>query len=91
MGAMAETGAREKSQVEEAHADFLGRFPDYKKTAVLDDIRVLEMYERAIRHSLPLAKRAGNWVQEYFSHSDAMRFIEAQFKEPSRIRHLLER
>lgn len=63
----------------------------FKKTAVMDDIRVLEMYESAIRHNLPLARRAGNWVQEYFSHSDAMRFIEAQFKEPSRIRQLLER
>ena len=62
----------------------------FKKTAVLDDIRVLEMYESAIRHSLPLARRTGNWVQEYFSPSDAMRFIEAQFKEPSRIRQLLE-
>jgi hypothetical protein len=62
----------------------------FKKTAVLDDIRVLEMYESAIRQKLPLAKRAGNWVQEYFSQSEAVRFIEAQFQEPSRIRQLLE-
>ena len=61
----------------------------FEKTAVLDDIRVLEMYEKAIRHGLPLAKRAGNWVQEYFSHSDAMLFIESQFKDPSRIQQLL--
>ena len=62
----------------------------FKKTAVLEDIRVLEMYESATRHSLPLSKRAGNWVQEYSSHADALRFIEAQFKEPARIRRLLE-
>ena len=62
----------------------------FKKTAVLEDIRVLEMYESATRHSLPLSKRAGNWVQEYSSHADALRFIEAQFKEPVRIRRLLE-
>ena len=62
----------------------------FKKTAVLDDIRVLELYESATRHKLPLSKRTGNWVQEYFSQSDALRFIEAQFKEPSRIRQLLE-
>jgi hypothetical protein len=63
----------------------------FKRTAVLEDIRVLEMYESAIRHNLPLSKRAGNWVQEYSSHSDAMRFIESQFREPSRIRQLIER
>jgi hypothetical protein len=62
----------------------------FKKTAVLSDIRVLEMYESATRHSLPLARRAGNWVQEYSSQADALRFIEAQFREPSRIRRLLE-
>jgi hypothetical protein len=62
----------------------------FKRTAVLEDIRVLEMYESAIRHTLPLSRRVGNWVQEYFSHSDAERFLEAQFREPSRIRQLLE-
>jgi hypothetical protein len=62
----------------------------FKKTAVLDDIRVLEMYESAIRHTLPLSRRAGNWVQEYISPAEAFRFIEAQFREPSRIRQLLE-
>jgi hypothetical protein len=62
----------------------------FKKTAVLDDIRVLDMYESATRHTLPLSKRAGNWVQEYSSQADAMRFIETQFREPSRIRQLLE-
>jgi hypothetical protein len=60
----------------------------FKKTAVLDDIRVLDMYECAIRHSAPLARRAGNWVQEYSSQADALRFIEAQFREPSRIQRL---
>ena len=62
----------------------------FKRTAVLDDIRVLEMYESAIRQNLPLAKRSGNWVQEYSSYSDAMRFIEAQFRQQSRIRQVLE-
>jgi Domain of unknown function (DUF4062) len=62
----------------------------FKKTAVLDDIRVLEMYESATRHKLPVSRRAGNWVQEYSSHADALRFIDAQFREPGRIQQLLE-
>jgi hypothetical protein len=61
----------------------------FKKSAVLDDVRVLEMYESATRHSLPLSRRAGNWVQEYSSQPDAFRFIDAQFREPPRIRRLL--
>jgi molybdenum cofactor sulfurtransferase len=39
---MAEAGAREKLQIDEALADFLARFPDYKKTAVLDELRATE-------------------------------------------------
>ena len=62
----------------------------FEPTAVLEDLRVLEMYESAIRHNLPLSKRAGNWVQEYSSESDAMRFTEVQFRDPRRIQQLLE-
>src|ERR1700680_3187358 len=39
---MAESSAPEKLQVEEACADFVARFPDYKKTALLDDLRATE-------------------------------------------------
>jgi molybdenum cofactor sulfurtransferase len=39
---MAETGAREKLQVEEARADFLARFPSFQKTSLLDDLRATE-------------------------------------------------
>lgn len=39
---MAESGAQEKLHAEEALADFLARFPGYKKTALLDDLRATE-------------------------------------------------
>ena len=42
MGGMAETSAQEKLQVEEACADFVARYPGYKKTRVLDDLRATE-------------------------------------------------
>jgi molybdenum cofactor sulfurtransferase len=42
MDRMAETGAREKFQIDEALPDFLARFPDYKKTAVLDELRATQ-------------------------------------------------
>src|SRR5579863_1036970 len=42
MGDMAESGTEEKFQVEEGRTDFLARFPDFKKTALLDDLRATE-------------------------------------------------
>ena len=42
MAAMAESSAQEKLQAEEARADFVARFPGYKKTALLDDLRATE-------------------------------------------------
>ena len=42
MALMAESSAREKLRVEEAQEDFLARFPGYRKTALLDDLRATE-------------------------------------------------
>ena len=54
-------------------------------TPVLDDIRVLHMYESAMRYDLPREERRGNWVQPYIHHGDALRFITAQFGDRSGI------
>src|SRR6266851_661328 len=42
MRSMAESGAEEKFRVEEARAEFVARFPGYKKTALLDNLRATE-------------------------------------------------
>ncbi len=39
---MAGSGAPEKIRVEEAYADFIARYPGYKKTALLDELRATE-------------------------------------------------
>jgi molybdenum cofactor sulfurtransferase len=39
---MAESGALEKLQIEEARADFLARFPSFQKTALLDEMRATQ-------------------------------------------------
>jgi molybdenum cofactor sulfurtransferase len=39
---MTESSAQEKTQVEEAGADFISRFPGFKKTALLDELRATE-------------------------------------------------
>jgi hypothetical protein len=55
---------------------------NFKPTTYLDDIRVIDMYEEAMRLSVPLKQRSGNWVQEYQSPADLLQQIEAQLSNP---------
>ena len=50
-----------------------------KKSPLLDDLRVLDIYEEAIIDGIPLAERDGNWVQKFRSIEDGSRFVAAQF------------
>lgn len=65
-------------------------FP-YRPTSVLEDLRVLQMYETAMRTTTPLEDRRGNWVQEFFYSHEALRFVEAQFSDRQRVMALLKR
>jgi len=62
----------------------------YKPTAVLDDLRVLQMYERALKAATPLKDRRGNWVQEFYYSHEALRFVESQFADKNRVLPLLQ-
>lgn len=64
------------------------QFP-YKATPVLEDLRVLQMYEKAMRHDLPLSERRGNWVQEFYYSQEALRFIDGQLSDVGRVQALL--
>jgi len=50
-----------------------------KKNLILDDLRVLDLYEDAIIDGLPLTDRRGNWVQKFNSADDIDTFVQAQF------------
>ena len=53
----------------------------FQPTAILRDLRVLEVYELAMRHDIPEVKdRQGNWVQTYGTDDDARLFATAQFR-----------
>lgn len=45
----------------------------------ISDLRVIDMYEEAIRHLEPMPERNGNWVQEFKTDEDALLFASAQF------------
>lgn len=51
----------------------------------------IDMYNTAVKNNVyPLTSRKGNWVQEYKNQQDIQMHIEAQFKDPERIRQLME-
>lgn len=55
----------------------------------LTDLRVLDLYEQAIRSDHPLAGRKGNWVQEYDTDADALLFASAQFARYQEVEQFL--
>ncbi len=50
-----------------------------KPSAVIDDLRVIDMYESAVRHDVAFQDRKGNWVQKFVSPNDALLYASAQF------------
>lgn len=50
-----------------------------RKNQILDDLRVIDMYEEAILSQKSLQDRQGNWVQKFRSDDDAALFALAQF------------
>ena len=62
-----------------------------KKNAVLDDLRVIDMYEAAIRHDIQVYQdRQGNWVQKFSRTQDAMLFVTSQFGRQSDVEQFLK-
>lgn len=50
-----------------------------KGSKSITDLRVIDMYEEAIRQTEPMSERNGNWVQGYRADEDALLFASAQF------------
>jgi molybdenum cofactor sulfurtransferase len=68
---MAESVAQEKLQLEEAQADFLARFPSYKKTTILDELRASEYRRLDESHQVYLdytggSLHADSQIQKHF-------------------------
>jgi Domain of unknown function (DUF4062) len=61
-----------------------------REELVFDDIRVIDMYEAAIRHDLKAYQdRKGNWVQKFEQPDDAKLFATAQFSRYREIEQFL--
>ena len=60
-----------------------------KKTSVMDDLRVIDMYNDAVGDGLPLNKRL--WAQEFYKYTlDGSAFVATQFGNKERFRKDLE-
>ncbi len=75
-------------QYKKSQKNLVWSFP-FRPTSVLDDLRILQMYEKAMRHHIPLNRRRGNWVQQYYYSTEAIRFIHRQFSDRARVLSLL--
>lgn len=61
-----------------------------REQAVIDDFRIIDMYDAAIRRDLKTyQKRTGNWVQKFSSDQDAKLFATAQFGRYAEVEEFL--
>ncbi|MFO7937983.1 MAG: DUF4062 domain-containing protein [Kiritimatiellia bacterium] len=59
-----------------------------KKNPVLDDLRVIDLYNDAIQNHIPVARRRGHWVQEFYRIEEVLEYLDNQFKDVRRIRKI---
>ncbi len=62
----------------------------YRETRVMDDIRVIQLYNNTILNTVPAVERVGHWVDEYFRLGDILRCIETQFSDVDRVREIVK-
>lgn len=61
-----------------------------KGAAIIDDLRLIDMYEAATREDLPPEERTDNWVQQYRMPPEALEFAEEQFSRVDENRGYVE-
>lgn len=61
-----------------------------KKNPVLDDLRVIELYNDAIQSEVPVEDRRGHWVQEFYRLPEALKYLKNQFADTKRVRKICE-
>lgn len=61
-----------------------------KKNTVIDDLRVIDMYEAATLADKPIGERKGNWVQKFRSTEDAALYATAQFSRYQEVERFVQ-
>lgn len=62
----------------------------FKGTTVLEDIRLIQLYNDTILDDIEPVERVGHWVDEFFRVGDILRVIQTQFENRDRIKEIVE-
>ena len=54
---------------------------------MLNYLKVITMYNDAIRNHIPIKERTGNWVQEFTKIDNILEYISAQFADIRRVKN----
>lgn len=63
----------------------------YKSNKLLDDVRLIDLYNETIQDGVPPEERIGHWTEEYFEYSDIKKVIETQFSDKDRILDIIDK
>lgn len=61
----------------------------YIRTEILDDVRVIDLYNEAIMNNIPATERVGHWVDEFYKIGDVLKCLETQFSNLDRLRGIV--
>lgn len=62
----------------------------YKKTAIMEDIQLIHLYNAAIKEEVDPKNRIGHWVDEYFRIEDILTVLDTQFSDINRVKNIIE-
>jgi hypothetical protein len=63
----------------------------YESTNLLDDIRLIDLYNDTIMNEVPPEERVGHWADEYFKINDIIKVVETQFADRERILDIIQK
>jgi hypothetical protein len=61
----------------------------FRRSSVLDDVRVIDLYNDVIQNGVLPAHRKGHWAQEFYRLPEILTYINSQFRNVARIRRIL--
>lgn len=64
---------------------------NYSSNKLMDDIRVVDMYNDIILNEINPEERIGHWTDEYFNIKDIEKVIETQFSKIERVIDIIDK
>ena len=63
----------------------------FERTSVLEDARVIDIYNEAIKGDIGPIAREEHWVDEFFNESELLKIVDTQFKDIDRIKGVINK